>query len=110
MKVHLIKEKTIRNFANEHPNSISSFEDWLSKLKVSDWNSPDDISKTFASADILGKGTNRVVFDIGGNNYRMICTYRFRKNRIRLYVNWIGTHSEYDKLCKTEKQYSIEEY
>jgi len=79
-------------------------------LRPADWNVPRDIVSTFNSADILGQGSNRVVFNIGGNKYRMICKYYFGKKKIHLFVKWIGTHSEYDKLCKENKQYDIDLY
>lgn len=73
---------------------------WLWVIKRVDWNSPEDILSTFNSADLLGNGTNRVVFNIGGNNYRMICHYVFGEKQAHLFVCWIGTHAEYDKLCR----------
>jgi mRNA interferase HigB len=48
------------------------FKLWLTFLKLADWKEPGDITKTFGSADLLGNGSDRVVFDIAGNNYRMI--------------------------------------
>ena len=69
-----------------------------------------DILDTFCSVDLLGKGYNRVVFDIGGNNYRMIGQYAFGETEVHLFVCWIGTHAEYDKLCKDNKQYSVNVY
>lgn len=77
MRVHLIKEKTIRQFALNYPASKVPFEEWLGKVKHADWETPEDIFSTFPSADLLGRGSNRVVFDIGGNNFRMICKYAF---------------------------------
>ena len=103
MKVNLIKRQTIEDYAIYKPGSKSPFEEWLSKLKYADWNSPEDIKATFGSADLLGKGSNRVVFDIGGNNYRMICKYMFGKKEVHLFICWIGSHSEYDKLTGTKK-------
>jgi len=67
-----------------------------------------EIISTFNSADILGKGSNRVVFNIGGNNYRIICKYYFGDMRVHLFVKWIGTHVAYTKLCNDGKQYEIE--
>jgi mRNA interferase HigB len=107
MRVHLIKRQTIENFAYFHSNSHSSFEDWLQKVKEADWMKPMDIKKTFATADLLGNGSERVVFDIGGNNYRMFCKYHFGITNVRLFVRWIGTHADYDKLCKSKGQYTI---
>ena len=110
MKIHLIKEKTIRQYVVQNSSSKASFTDWLSKVKIADWNTTEDIIQTFPSADFLGKGSDRVIFDIAGNNYRMICQYSFGASSIRLYVCWIGTHSEYDKLCKQGKQYTVFDY
>jgi mRNA interferase HigB len=107
MKVHLIKEKTIRYYALENTGSKIPFEDWLAKVKNADWETPADIKATFTSADLLGKSSLRVVFNIGGNNYRMICKYAFGETSVRLYVCWIGTHAEYDKLCNDNKQYTV---
>jgi mRNA interferase HigB len=40
----------------------------------------------------------------------MICQYAFGENEVHLFVCWIGTHAEYDKLCKAKEQYSISAY
>jgi len=77
MKVHLIKAKTIRKFAKKHAESISSFESWIDLVKHANWNVPEDMKQTFGSVDILGKGSQRAVFNVGGNNYRIICKYQF---------------------------------
>jgi mRNA interferase HigB len=77
MKVHLIKEKTIRNFALANTSSKIPFEGWLVKLKNADWETPADIKATFAFSDLLGRSSLRVIFNIGGYNYRMICKYAF---------------------------------
>lgn len=63
--------------------------------------------KTFNHADILGRGVNRVVFNIGGNSYRLICKYFFGRTMVHLFVVWVGTHAEYDKLCGEQKQYDV---
>lgn len=110
MKIHLIKETTIIDFTELYANSFVPFNEWLNKLKIADWNTTIDIKETFGSADLLGNGTSRVVFDIGGNNFRMICKYHFSKNNVHLYICWIGTHTEYDKINKQGKQYTIQAY
>ena len=113
MSVHLIKKQTIEHYSQRHGYK-RAFEEWISKLKYADWESPQDIIGTFNSADLLGKGCHRIVFNIAGNNCRMICKYRFAKNKIgkkvHLYVCWIGDHKEYDELCKNSLQYTINEY
>ena len=73
MKVHLIKKQTIEEYIKDNARAKSSFKLWLGVLVYADWDDPEDILNTFGSADLLGNGCDRVVFDIGGNNYRMIC-------------------------------------
>lgn len=87
-----------------------SFEIWLSIIKRVDWSEPKEIIATFNSADILGKGSDRVVFNVGGNNYRLICKYHFGNTRAHLFIKWIGTHAEYTKLCNEGRQYEIDVY
>lgn len=110
MKVRLIKKLTINNFIDSNKNSEIYFDNWLNKLKYANWSNSNEINLTFKSADILGKGTRRVVFNIGGNNYRMICSYMFGRNYVHLFINWIGTHANYSKICGKNLQYSINEY
>ncbi len=110
MKVHLIKKQSIEDYVLKNARSRTSFEIWLSIIKRVDWNEPNEIISTFNSADILGKGSDRVVFNIGGNNYRLICKYQFGNMRVHLFIKWIGTHAEYTKLCSEGKQYEINAY
>jgi mRNA interferase HigB len=107
MRVHLIKERTIREYVSKNEKSRASFDDWLSKVHFADWAVPQDIKSTFPAADLLGRGSERVIFDIAGNSHRMICKYSFGKSNIRLYVCWIGTHGDYDRICKNNEQYTV---
>ena len=110
MKVHLIKQQTIENFVASHASAKRSFEFWLTGIKYADWETPNDIQQTFGTADLLGKGSNRVVFDIGGNNYRIVCHFHFGTVKVHLFVCWIGSHTEYDELCKHNEQYTVDAY
>ena len=110
MKVHLIKKQSIEDFAAANSRSRSSFEEWLEKLKQADWEKPTDIKEIFGTADLLGKSSSRVVFDIGGNAYRMICKYAFGEKQVHLFVCWIGTHTVYDELNDNNEQYTVNNY
>lgn len=110
MKIHLVKKITIEKYYKEHPASKESFIAWLDRLKKADWNNPGDMHTTFTTVDLLGKGSQRVVFDIGGGNFRMICRYGFGENEVHLFICWIGSLSEYDKINKGGKQYTIKLY
>jgi len=110
MKVHLIRKETIEDFVEANPQSRLPFESWNKIIKEADWLSSNDIKTSFNSVDLLGKGSNRLVFDIGGNNYRMICKYAFGIKKVHLFICWIGTHAEYDKVNKKGEQYTITIY
>lgn len=110
MRVHLIKEKTVKKYAEANAQSRISLNRWLDVIKTADWIKASDIIVTFGTSDLLGDGSMRVVFNIGGNNYRLICKYAFSINKVHLRICWIGTHTEYDNLCKDEKQYTINNY
>lgn len=110
MKVHLIKKQSIVDFIYINQRSRTSFMKWISILKMADWNDPDDIKMTFRSADFLGNGSDRIVFNIGGKTFRMICKYYFGKSRVHLFVKWIGNHPDYSKLCNDRKQFDINIY
>ncbi|SHI96093.1 mRNA interferase HigB [Tangfeifania diversioriginum] len=110
MKVHLIKQATIEAFTKENSLNKGPFNSWVQIIKYANWNKPQDIVTTFNSADILGKSSNRVVFNIAGNKYRLICKYYFGKSQVHLFIKWIGTHAEYTSLCKNGNQFTVENY
>ena len=85
-------------------------EEWFRKASELSVSSFPSLRQTFGSADLLGNASNRVIFNIGGNDYRMICKYQVTSTEMRLYVKWIGTHEEYNQLCKLNKQYIIDLY
>ena len=81
MRVHLIKIQSITDYVLGHQNSKIPFDNWLYIQRYASWNQPSDIPNSFPSADLLGNGSNRVIFDIGGNSFRMICKYHFGKKK-----------------------------
>jgi mRNA interferase HigB len=110
MRVHLVRKKTIEEYAREHPQSRASLTDWLAKIKMANWERPADVLETFRSADLLGRGSGRVVFNIAGNQFRLICKYVFSETFVHLYVCWIGTHAVYNELCSNKEQYVVHIY
>ncbi len=79
MRVHLIKRQTIEQFVAKNARGRSSFQNWLTTIRFADWNKPEDIRKTFGAADLLGNGSERVVFDLAGNKLQtdlQVCIWR----------------------------------
>ncbi len=85
MKVRLILEDTIYDYCRKNARAKNSFSRFIEVIGDMDWQRPKDILHTFNSADILHCG--RVVFNIGGNNYRLICGYAFSKNMYTCLLN-----------------------
>ncbi len=84
---------------------LNAFVKFYGQLKKCHWSNPSDILKSFNSADIINCGIkelNRIVFNIGGNKYRLVCGYKFTEGKTILFVKFVGTHKEYDKIdvCK----------
>ena len=110
MRIRLVKQHTITKYVSKNQNSKKYFDEWLIKLQPADWSNTNEIKQTYNSADILGKSSSRIVFNIGGNHYRMICKFHFGKNKVHLFIMWIGTHEEYTKLFDGDLQYTIKSY
>ncbi|MBX2997195.1 MAG: type II toxin-antitoxin system HigB family toxin [Caldilineaceae bacterium] len=72
-------------------------EDWYRIVASSVWEMPADVKRFFRSADILSD--NRIVFNIAGNNYRLIVKVEDRFQAV--YIRFIGTHADYDKIDAT---------
>jgi len=109
MKVRLIKERTIQDYMTANARSRVSFINFLQIFRGADWEDLNDVKKLFPRASIICEG-KRIVFRIGGNNYRMICSIKFGRKFIRLYINFIGTHAEYDSLNNEGKTCEVSNY
>jgi mRNA interferase HigB len=94
--VRIIALSTLREFWSRPDRSDSEqpLRAWVHVVKAADWSRPTDIKAMFRSADILAN--DRVVFNIGGNKYRLIVAIHYRGKRV--FIRFIGTHAEYDKV------------
>lgn len=93
--MQVIAKRTLRLFWEKHPKAETPLRAWFAIADKADWSQPSDIKSMFGnSVDFVGD--NRVIFDIGGNKYRLIVhvAYPYR----RMLIKFIGTHSEYDKI------------
>jgi mRNA interferase HigB len=95
MKV--IAVSTLRAFWERHPASEQPLKAWYDEAKHAVWASPQDIKDRYASASFVR--STRVVFNIKGNDYRLIVAVAYRFQVI--YIKFIGTHAEYDRIDAT---------
>lgn len=83
----------LKKFYKQHADSKSALITWHKDACESSWNTTQDIKNRYRSADFLSN--NRVIFNIKGNNYRLLIQVRYQ-NGIAL-ILWVGTHAEYSK-------------
>ena len=94
MSVRIIAIKRLKEFWEKHPDSEQPLRAWYSEAVNSDWKKPNDITKYYRTASILSN--NRVVFNIKGNDYRLITTINYDYKVV--YIRFIGTHKEYNRI------------
>jgi len=85
---------TLREFWELHPDSEQHLKTWYDTAMSSSWRTPNEIKQTYRSASILREG--RVVFNIKGNDYRLVMKFHFEKQWI--FIRFIGTHEDYDNI------------
>ncbi|MDS3862267.1 type II toxin-antitoxin system HigB family toxin [Thermosynechococcaceae cyanobacterium BACA0444] len=95
--MRIISRKTLVAFWEQHPNyadACSPLEAWYQEVKHAKWNSPADVKEKYKSASVLKNG--RIIFNTAGNKYHLVVKIHF--NTQIVYVRFIGTHKEYDKI------------
>jgi len=91
---NIVSVKNIRNFYNTHKKSETPLKMWVAIAKKAEWNTPHDVKRDYRNASIINE--DRVVFNIKGNDYRLIVSINYETQYI--YIRFIGTHKEYDKV------------
>ena len=72
----------------------SQYEAWLDIVTHANWRNPEDVKASYPKASILKAG--RVVFNIKGNDYRLIAAIQYRAGV--LVIRFFGSHAEYDRI------------
>ena len=90
--MEIINESELHSFAKRHSNARKPLANWINVTHATAWKTFADVRKTFRSADYVKE---LVVFDIGGNNFRLISSIDYTLQRV--YVLEVMTHSEYDR-------------
>lgn len=96
--MRIISIRRIREYYEAHPESKVALLYWVEVVKRAKWRNAMDVKRSFGSVDLIGG--QRYVFNIGGNKFRLVAVVQF--NHDCVYIRFIGTHSEYDKIdCRT---------
>lgn len=92
--MRVISKRTLREFWTKHRDVEQALRAWHDETTVAVWKSPADIKRDYPSASIVGD--NRVVFNIKGNNYRLVV--RINYSYTVVWVRFVGTHAAYDRI------------
>lgn len=92
--MRVIALKTLREFWEGHPDARQPLQAWYEDVRYASWQSPADIKSVYRNASIIAN--NRVVFNIKGNNYRLIVALNYRFGIV--YIRFVGTHRDYDRI------------
>lgn len=94
--MHIVAHSTLVNFYSQpqYQDARSALEAWHEEVRAASWNSPAELKAQYGSASIVGN--NRAVFNIKGNDYRLIVAIAYRMQWV--YIKFVGTHAQYDKV------------
>lgn len=92
--MRIIAIGTLRDFWQKHPDAEVPLRAWYAEASRAIWRSPTDIKQAHRNASFLG--SNRVVFNIKGNDYRLVAAVHY--NRAMIFVRFIGNHRAYDRI------------
>ncbi|HMM52408.1 MAG TPA: type II toxin-antitoxin system HigB family toxin [Burkholderiaceae bacterium] len=92
--MRVIAVSRLRSFWAKNPDAEQSLKSWADEVQKANWNQPADLENQYRSASILKN--RRVVFNIKGNDYRLVVSVAYRYRAI--YVKFVGTHAEYDTI------------
>ncbi|MDX9975476.1 MAG: type II toxin-antitoxin system HigB family toxin [FCB group bacterium] len=92
--MRVIARTALRAFWEREPKAKGALEAWYAEAKAADWGTPAQVKAKYRSASILKN--NRVVFNIGGNSYRLVVAVNYSVRIV--YIRFVGTHAEYDAI------------
>lgn len=92
--MRVISVKTIKDWIKEFPIAEQALLSWYEEADIATWKNPNELKNQYHNASILN--TKRVVFNIHGNNFRLIVDIEYRLKIV--FIVWFGTHKEYDKI------------
>ncbi len=84
----------------------SQLDSWYETVTKAAWKNSAELKAQFGTASIVS--STRVVFNIKGNDYRLIVTVNYDYRAVR--ILWLGTHKEYDKIDVREVEYDKDRY
>lgn len=94
--MQILALKTLRDFWTKYPDAEKPLRTWYKLVSAARWAKPNEVKTAFGT-NVDFVGDNRVIFDIGGNKYRLVVRIIYDPY-YRVMVKFVGTHTEYDAI------------
>ena len=98
--MRIIARRALRTFIDsraghkDQPALKAALDAWFAETVKASWRNAADVKRLYATASIVS--ADRIVFNIKGNDYRLIVGVDFEKSIV--WIKWIGAHKDYDKI------------
>ncbi len=105
--MRIIARRTLHSFVEsragykDHTALKAAVDAWFEEVRKARWTSTAEVKRLYATASIVT--ADRIVFNIKGNDYRLVVSVDFEKGIV--WIKWIGTHKDYDKIDVKEVNY-----
>ena len=93
-RMRIVALSTLRAFWQTHPDAEAPLRAWYALASRAQWKTPADIKAAYRNVSFVAE--RRVVFNIKGNDYRLVVAVRY--DRGLMYVRFVGTHWQYDRI------------
>ena len=107
MAMRIIARRTLREFVEgrrgykDQAALKAALDAWFHEVKSARWSSAADVRRSYATASVIS--ADRMVFNIKGNDYRLVVAVDFEKSIV--WIKWLGAHKDYDKIDVKEVRY-----
>lgn len=98
--MRIIARRTLRDFVQsrgghkDQPALKAAVDAWFDEVRKTRWTSTADVKRRYATASVVS--ADRIVFNIKGNDYRLVASVDFEKGIV--WIKWIGSHRDYDSI------------
>ena len=99
-RMRIIARRTLRQFVEaragyrDQQALKAAVDAWFDEMRRAKWSNTADVKRLYASASIVS--SDRVVFNLRGNAYRLVVAVDFEKGIV--WIKWLGTHRDYDRI------------
>ena len=98
--MRIIARRTLERFVESragHRDRLAleaALHAWFGEVRKANWSNSANVKRLYATASIIS--SDRVVFNIKGNSYRLVVAVDFEKAIV--FIKWIGSHADYDEI------------